>query len=131
MAAGNSSSKEINTIIPATNAKDAPITAGDRNGKSIMAAIKAPAGSARPESKPSLNACHLSPVAETMGMLIESPSGMLCNPTAIARTIPNSTDCRVLVSVTSPSGKLCTAIPNADNSPILQQKNPIPVQEAE
>ena len=50
-AAGSSSSKEMNTMTPATAAKSAPMRVGPIRGWSTSQASSAPSGSARPEKK--------------------------------------------------------------------------------
>ena len=63
LAAGSSSSNEINTIIPATPAKMTPNITGVKNGARIKYATIAPKGSARPENNDNLNALARTPVA--------------------------------------------------------------------
>lgn len=55
-AAGNNSSSEIKTMMPATAAKINPNITSFRNGINIRKATMAPTGSAKPDKKESLNA---------------------------------------------------------------------------
>ena len=58
-AVGNSSSNEINAIIPATAANTIPFTNGDQNGIRNSQAISAPNGSANPDRNDSQKAFRL------------------------------------------------------------------------
>jgi len=62
-AKGSSSSKLINTMIPATNASEYARMCGEMNGNRIKIPINAPIGSAMPERNEYVKAFFLLPVA--------------------------------------------------------------------